>query len=89
MRGAAANAARAWFQGLTHHPRWFIHAPAIAIYYLSPADMPVNLISASLSKQLLHPQFGLYGAVLADNFCTEWWSSHGCVALRRREMRLR
>jgi ABC-type transport system involved in multi-copper enzyme maturation permease subunit len=77
-------------QGLTHHPRWFIHAPAIAIYYLSPADMPVNLISASLSKQLLHPQFGLYGAVLAENLVYGVVVfAFGCLALRRREMRLR
>jgi hypothetical protein len=77
-------------QGFTHHPRWFVSAPAIAIYYLSPADMPVNLIGASLSKQLLHPQFGLYGGVLAENFLYGVMVfALGCVALGRREVRLR
>lgn len=77
-------------KGLIHHPRWFIHAPALAIYYLSPADMPVDLISASLSKQLLHPEFGLYAGVLVENLLyAVVVFALGCVALGRREWRLR
>jgi hypothetical protein len=80
----------AMVQGLTHHPRWFIYGPATAVYYLSPAEMPVNLISASLSRQLLHPQFGLYAGVLSENLLySVAVFALGGIALGRKELRFR
>jgi len=40
---------------------------ASAIYYLSPAAMPIGLLDASFGKHLLEPQYGLYAAVLTEN----------------------
>jgi ABC-type transport system involved in multi-copper enzyme maturation permease subunit len=77
-------------QGLTDHPKWVFKGPAMAIYYLLPAHMPFNLISESLSGQLLKPRYGLYAAVIAENFLYAMVVfAVGCVLLRRRELRLR
>lgn len=49
----------------------FFHAPfgaiATALYYAAPAAMPIDLVDASLGKELLDPQYGLYAAVLSEN----------------------
>lgn len=51
-------------QGLFEGPLGII---ARGVYFLMPAAMPVDLLDASFSKELLDPAYGLYAAVLAEN----------------------
>lgn len=40
---------------------------ADVVYHVAPAVMPVSLLDASFTTQMLDPQYALYGAVLAEN----------------------
>ena len=75
---------------LTRNPRWLLRLPATAVYYLSPARMPVDLIGDSFSKQLLHPDYALYAQVLAENtlYAVAVFVV-ACAIFSRRELRLR
>jgi ABC-type transport system involved in multi-copper enzyme maturation permease subunit len=76
--------------GLTRNPRWVFRLPALAAYYLTPAAMPVNLIADSFSKQLLHPDYGLYGRVLGENAVyVVMVFALSCLVFARKELRLR
>ena len=54
-------------EGGLHNPVWIWRMLANFGYYLGPAQMPSDLINDSFSKDLLHPQIGLYLAVLGEN----------------------
>jgi ABC-type transport system involved in multi-copper enzyme maturation permease subunit len=80
----------AMVSNLTKNPRWFLRLPAIAAYYAGPAQMPINLVSDSFSKQLLHPDYTLYIQVLAENLLYAVAAfTIGCIVFTRRELRLR
>jgi ABC-type transport system involved in multi-copper enzyme maturation permease subunit len=72
------------------NPTWIWRMLANVGYYLGPAQMPVNLISDSFSKQMLHPQNGLYLAVMGENaaYAIAVFTI-GCLVFRQRELRLR
>jgi hypothetical protein len=73
-----------------HDPKWLVRAPAFAAYYLAPAALPVNLISDSFSRELIHPEYGLYSQVLCENLLyAAAVFALGCVVFGRREPRLR
>jgi ABC-type transport system involved in multi-copper enzyme maturation permease subunit len=75
---------------LTNSPRWFFRLPALAAYYLTPAAMPANLVADSFSKQLLHPDYGLYERVLAENGAyVVMVFALSCFIFSRKELRLR
>lgn len=77
-------------QPFLQNPRWLVRLPVFAAYYLAPAHMPVNLIGDSFSKQLLHPEYGLYSRVLIENLLyAVALFALGCIAFTRREARLR
>jgi ABC-type transport system involved in multi-copper enzyme maturation permease subunit len=54
-------------KGATQNPNGIARFLALAAYYLSPAALPENLISKSLTAQLLTPEYSLYFKVLAEN----------------------
>jgi ABC-type transport system involved in multi-copper enzyme maturation permease subunit len=77
-------------EALLKIPRWYVRWPAFAVYYLSPAKMPVNLIGDSFTKELIHPTYGLYSRVLAENFLFALVVvAIGCAIFARRELKLR
>jgi hypothetical protein len=51
-----------------HDPRPLHRIPALIAYCVGPAAMPVDLMSDSFAKQRLHTEYGLYLAVLGENF---------------------
>ena len=72
------------------HPSWILRGLANAAYFLSPAQMPVQLIASSFSKQLLHPNYFLYWQVLAENsLYTGAVLMLACAIFKKRELRLR
>jgi len=74
----------------TQHPRWILRGLANAAYYLSPATMPVDLIEESFTKELLHPNYGLYSRVLAENMLYAIAVFVlACAVFARREVRFR
>jgi Cu-processing system permease protein len=48
-------------------PRWLHRLPALIGYYLGPAQMPINLLEESFSKERLHTDYWLYLRVLGEN----------------------
>jgi ABC-type transport system involved in multi-copper enzyme maturation permease subunit len=71
-------------------PHWAAKLPAMAAYYLAPAVMPVNLIADSFSKQMLHPDYGLYARVITENLLYAIVVfAVAALVFRRRELRLR
>jgi hypothetical protein len=72
------------------HPRWIVRALAHAVYYFAPANMPVDLVSTSFNKELVHPDYGLYAQVLGENtLYAIVVFALGCAVFARREARLR
>ena len=73
-----------------HNPTWILRILSNAGYYLCPAQMPANLLGESFSKELLHPEYGLYLGVLTENLLYAAAAfAVGCLILSRRELRLR
>jgi len=72
------------------HPFGVVRILALALYYLSPASMPSNLIQESFTTQLLHSNSSLYSQVLFENLL---YSAAvfiaACAIFARREPRLR
>jgi len=75
---------------MVNNPWWVVRAPMLAIYYLSPAVMPADLVGDSFTKELMHPQYGLYARVLAENLCyAVAVFTLACAVFERRELTLR
>ncbi len=72
------------------HPNGAVRLLANVGYYIAPAKMPVDLLSQSFSKELIHPAYGLYSRVLAENvlYAVALFAI-ACVIFARREIRLR
>lgn len=71
-----------------HHPYW--QPFATAVYYLSPANMPGDLIGESLFKDLLTPNYPLYTKVLAaKSLYTLTVFILGCLVFSRRDAPLK
>ncbi|CAN5877203.1 hypothetical protein BH11VER1_BH11VER1_20230 [soil metagenome] len=72
------------------HPQWFLRQLANIAFYILPAQMPEDLISESLGKDLLHPNFALYFQVMGENLLyTLAIFAVACAVFARRELRLR
>ena len=72
------------------HPNPLLRVLAFAGYYIGPAHMPVDAISASFSREMLAPDYGLYAGVLLENvFYAVVVFAIGCVLFSHREPRLR
>jgi ABC-type transport system involved in multi-copper enzyme maturation permease subunit len=72
------------------NPSWIRRILAETIYYLSPAQMPANLIGESFSKELLHPEYGLYLGVMTENLLyAVAMFTLGCIIFSRKELKLR
>ena len=72
------------------HPQWLLRQLANMAYYLLPAEMPEDLISESLRKDLLHPNFTLYFQVMGENLLyTLAIFAVACAVFAHRELRLR
>jgi ABC-type transport system involved in multi-copper enzyme maturation permease subunit len=77
-------------EGGLRNPVWAWRMLANFGYYLGPAQMPADLINDSFAKDLLHPQVGLYLAVMGENLCYAIAVfAIGCAVFNRRELRLR
>jgi hypothetical protein len=75
---------------LLGNPSWFVRLPMLAIYYVSPAMMPVDLVGDSFSKELMEPQYGLYARVLVENLLYAIAVfALACAVFGRREVKLR
>jgi ABC-type transport system involved in multi-copper enzyme maturation permease subunit len=75
---------------MTNDPRWYLKAPAYFAYYLGPADMPIDLVGESFSKQALNPDYALYTQVLIENLVyTLVVFTLAAALFSRKELRLR
>jgi len=71
-------------------PRWIQKVLAYTLYYLTPAQMPADLLGESFSKQLLHPRYGLYFGILTENLLYAGaLFILGSVIFSRKQLRLR
>jgi ABC-type transport system involved in multi-copper enzyme maturation permease subunit len=52
---------------LREHPIRVLRYLGEGGYFLSPAGMPENLLESGLTKGVIEPSYGLYGAVIAEN----------------------
>ncbi|MEY4484784.1 MAG: family transporter protein [Verrucomicrobiota bacterium] len=76
--------------GYLHHPVWILRQFAKLAYYIPPAEMPVDLISASFTKELLHPDYTLYFLVMGENILYAIMIFLvACAIFARRELKLR
>ncbi len=72
------------------HPNWFARALSYAGYYLGPAQMPVDLTGESFTKQLVHPDYGLYARVMGENaLYAVVVFAIGCMLFARRDVKQR
>jgi ABC-2 family transporter protein len=73
-----------------HHPFWLLRWLATAAYYAAPAAMPDDLVSESLTKELLHPDYALYLQVMGENLLyAAAVFTLACIVFSRRELKLR
>jgi ABC-type transport system involved in multi-copper enzyme maturation permease subunit len=72
------------------NPHWILRALAYGSYFISPAQMPPDVLSNAFAKSLAHPNYGLYLAVCGENVGYVLFAVVlGCWIFSRRELRLR
>jgi ABC-type transport system involved in multi-copper enzyme maturation permease subunit len=77
-------------QPQTQNSHWILRALAYASYFISPAQMPPDVLSNAFTKSLAHPNYGLYLAVCGENVGYALFVIVlGCWMFTRRELRLR
>ena len=75
---------------LFRHPHWALNALAAAVYYLSPAHMPDNLLADSFERELLDPDYSLYTRVIVENVLYSMTVLlAGCILFSRQEIKLK
>lgn len=73
-----------------HYPRGVLKVVADVGYFLAPARMPDDLLESGLIKGVLDPNYGLYGAVLAENALYALAAIvAGALVFQRREIALK
>ncbi len=78
------------FEILLRHPHWALKGLASAVYFLSPAQMPTDLLADSFERELLQPDYSLYARVLVENFLYSMTVLlAGCILFSRREIKLK
>jgi ABC-type transport system involved in multi-copper enzyme maturation permease subunit len=79
-----------WAGGMTNNPHLAVRILAVCSYYLAPAQLAVNFFGQSVSRELLHPEYGLYVRVLAENaMYAAAVFLIAAASFRRRELRVR
>ena len=71
-------------------PSIWIRSAARGFYLLMPAAMPGNLLGQGISSEAIHPEWGLYVQVMAENTCYALvLLTFGCLIFSTRELDLK
>ena len=77
-------------ESLLRHPHWALKGLAVAGYYLSPAQMPTDLLADSFERELLQPDYALYARVIVENILYAMtFLLAGCILFSRQEIKLK
>ena len=75
---------------LFRHPHWALKGLAAVVYYLSPAQMPTDLLADSFEREPLEPDYSLYARVMVENVLYSMTVLlAGCILFSRREIKLK
>lgn len=75
---------------LFRHPHWALKGLAATVYYLSPAQMPTDLLADSFERELLQPDYALYARVIVENILYSMsFLLAGCILFSRQEIKLK
>ncbi len=75
---------------LFRHPHWALKGLSAAVYYVSPAQMPTDLLADSFERELLQPDYSLYVRVIVENVLYSMtFLLAGCVLFSRQEIKLK
>ena len=75
---------------LFRHPHWALKGLAATVYYVSPAQMPTDLLADSFARELLEPDYFLYARVIVENVLYSMTVLlAGCILFSRQEIKLK